>query len=96
MSATPELMRQGTQRKGAGFSVGFISSTLRESSAGGGLVARFGISGEAGRSVVNLAAGESTPLPGGGSLNVIEIFVSPNGSETAAAILISERGETDV
>lgn len=92
MSPSPELMRQGTQRQGSGFSIGFISSTLRESTAGGGLVARFGISSEAGRSSVSLAAGESTPLPDGGSLRVIDIFVSPDGAETAAAIEIIEGG----
>lgn len=86
MTPAPELLRQGTQRRGPGFSVGFIGCGLRESDAGGGLVARLGIAGEHGRQTVELAAGDSTELPGGGSLRVIDIFVSPDGLESAAAI----------
>lgn len=94
MSADRTLMRQGTQHFGPGYSIGFISSTLRPSSAGGGIAARFGISGAAERQTVELGPGESAPLPGGGSLEVIDIFVSPDGSETAAAVKITERQGT--
>src|SRR5699024_1885709 len=81
MSA-PELLRQGAQRRGTGFSLGFIASTLRTTADGGGIAARFGIASAAGRVAVELAAGESAPLPNGGSLRVIDIFVSPDGSQT--------------
>lgn len=90
MTATPELLRQGTQRRGAAFSIGFIAARMRPSESGGGIVARLGIAGADGRTTVELAAGESAPLPGGGLLRVIEIFVSPDGTQTAAAIEVSE------
>ena len=93
MSPEPELLRQGAQRRGRGFSLGFLGSTLRMSDAGGGVVARLGIAGADGRSTVELAAGESAPLPGGGTVRVIEIFVSPDGSRTAAAIEVTEGAE---
>ncbi|MGX5697656.1 hypothetical protein ACWKWP_15775 [Agromyces soli] len=86
MTAAPELLRQGAQRRGPGFSIGFIGSTLRPSAAGGAIAARLGIAGAEGRSTVELGAGESAALPGGGSVRVIEIFVSPDGTRTAAAI----------
>lgn len=90
MSPSPELLRQGTQRRGPGFSIGFLGSKLRPSDLGGGIVARLGIAGAQGRETVELAAGESAALPGGGSVRVIDIFVSPDGSETAAAIEVVE------
>lgn len=90
MTASPELLRQGTQRRGRGFSLGFIGSELRASNAGGGIVARIGIASPAGRHTVELAPGETAPLPGGGSLRVIDIFVSPDGTQTAAAIEVHE------
>lgn len=90
MSRAPELLRQGAQRRGRSFSLGFIGSSLRTSDAGGGIAARLGIAGPAGRTTVELAAGESAALPGGGSVRVIEIFVSPDGADTAAAIEIDE------
>lgn len=93
MTPAPELLRQGTQRRGPGFSVGFIGCGLRESDAGGGLVARLGIAGEHGRRTVELAAGDTAELPGGGSLRVIDIFVSPDGLESAAAIEVVEGAE---
>lgn len=86
----PELLRQGTQRRGAGFTIGFIGSALRSSEAGGGMAARLGIAGPDSRVTVELAAGESAPLPGGGQVRVIDIFVSPDGEEIAAAIEVSE------
>lgn len=90
MSAERELLRQGAQRRGASFTLGFIGSRLRSSEAGGGIVARLGIAGADGRVTVELAAGDSAPLPGGGVVRVIEIFVNPDGSETAAAIEVVE------
>lgn len=92
MSPAPELLRQGTQRRGRGFTLGFIGSTMRPTDAGGGIAVRFGIAGADGRVTVELAAGESAALPGGGSVRVIDIFVSPDGSETAAALEIVEGG----
>jgi hypothetical protein len=92
MSAAPELLRQGAQRRGRGFSIGFIGSTLHPASAGGGIAARLGIAGTEGRTTVELAAGETAALPGGGSVRVIEIFISPDGSRTAAAIEVIEGG----
>lgn len=89
MSTDRTLMRQGTQRTGPGYSLGFISSTLRPTSQGGGIAARFGISSASGRHTVELGPGDSSPLPGGGSLEVLEIFVSPDGAETAAAVTIT-------
>jgi hypothetical protein len=92
VSPEPELLRQGTQRRGDGFVIGFLNSTLREADAGGGIVARLGITGPGTRAAVELAPGESAPLPGGGSVRVIDIFVSPDGSQTAAAIEVVEVG----
>ena len=66
MSPRPELLRQGSQRRGRGFSIGFIGSTLRTSEDGGGIAVRFGIAGPQGRTTAELAAGQSAPLPGGG------------------------------
>jgi hypothetical protein len=93
MSRAPELLRQGAQRRGQSFSLGFIGSSLRTSDAGGGIAARLGIAGADGRTTVELAAGESAALPGGGSVRIIEIFVSPDGANTAAAIEIDEGPE---
>ena len=90
MTPEPELLRQGAQRRGRAFSIGFLGSTLRMSDAGAGVVARLGIAGADTRVTVELAAGESAPLPGGGTLNVIDIFVSPDGASTAAAIQVVE------
>lgn len=90
MSPAPELLRQGAQRRGRTFSLGFLGSTLRPSDAGGGIVARMGIAGADGRVTVELAEGDSAPLPGGGTVTVLNIFVSPDGSETAAAIEVTE------
>lgn len=90
MSTDRTLLRQGTQRFGPGYSIGFISSALRPTSEGGGIAARFGISGASERHTVELGPGESAPLPGGGSLEVLDIFVSPDGAETAAAVTITE------
>ncbi len=95
MSARPELLRQGAQRRGATCSIGFIATTLRPSEAGGGLAARLGISGPAGRTAVVLGPGESAPLPDGGSVRVIDIFASPDGTQTAAAIEVDEPREAD-
>lgn len=96
MSPRPELLRQGSQRRGRGFSIGFIGSTLRTSEDGGGIAVRFGIAGPQGRATAELAAGQSAPLPGGGTVKVIDIFVSPDGSETAAAIEVTEGAEPTV
>lgn len=93
MSGGPEILRQGTQRLGKSFSIGFIGSTLRTTDAGGGIAARLGIAGPEGRTTVELAAGETAPLPAGGTLRVLEIFLSPDGSEAAAAIEVLESGE---
>jgi len=90
VSAGPELLRQGAQRRGAAFSIGFIGATLRHSDDGGGIVARLGIAGADGRATVQLGPGESTTLPGGGHVSVIDIFVGPDGSEAAAAIEVVE------
>jgi hypothetical protein len=90
VNRAPELLRQGAQRRGRGFSLGFIGATVQGAAAGGGLVARLGIASADGRRTAELAAGESAPLPGGGSVRVIEIFVSPDGSQTAAAIEVDE------
>jgi hypothetical protein len=87
---TPELLRQGAQRRGRGFSIGFIASTLRPAGEGGALAVRLGIAGADGRRTVELAAGETAALPGGGSVRVVDIFVSPDGSQTAAAIEVVE------
>jgi hypothetical protein len=94
VSGSPELLRQGAQRRGPGFSLGFIGSTVRAAAAGGGLVVRLGIAGTDGRRTAELAAGESAPLPGGGSVRVIDIFVSPDGSEAAAAIEVLDGTES--
>ncbi|MBC9927461.1 MULTISPECIES: hypothetical protein [unclassified Leucobacter] len=93
MSAAPELLRQGAQRLGKSCSIGFIGSTLRTTDAGGGLAARLGISGPDGRKTVELAAGETAPLPAGGTLRVLEIFLSPDGTKAAAAIEVHEGAE---
>jgi len=93
VSHAPELLRQGAQRRGLGFSLGFIGSTLRTTAAGGGLAVRLGIASARGRATVELAPGESAPLPGGGSVRVIDIFVSPDGSETTAAIEVVDGAE---
>ncbi|WP_061963211.1 hypothetical protein [Demequina aurantiaca] len=93
MKDAREVLRQGTQRRGNGFTIGFIRSTMRTSDEGGGIAARLGIASAKGRTAVELAAGESAPLPGGGSVKVIEILVSPDGSQTAAAIELTEGPE---
>lgn len=85
---SPELLRQGAQLRREQYSIGFIGSTLRASSDGGGPAVRLGIAGGSERRTAELATGESAPLPGGGSVRVIEIFFSPDGSESAAAIEI--------
>ena len=90
MTTSAELLRQGTQRRGPGFSIGFLGSKLRPTDAGGGLVARLGIAGAEGRTTVELGAGESAPLPGGGEVRVVDIFVSPDGEQAAAAIEVVE------
>lgn len=90
MSNDRTLMRQGTQRSGPGYSIGFISSTLRPTEQGGGIAARFGISSASTRHTVELGPGDSSPLPNGGLLEVLEIFVSPDGAETAAAVTITD------
>jgi len=87
---TRELLRSGTQRRGDAFVIGFLGSTLRESDRGGGMVVRFGISGAEGRTAVELAPGESAPLPGGGAVRLLEIFVSPDGLDSAAAIEVED------
>ena len=94
MPHTPEILRQGAQRLGRAFSLGFIGSTMRTSADGGGVVARLGIAGPDGRVTVALAAGESAPLPGGGTVRLVDIFVSPDGSDTAAAIEVVEGAES--
>lgn len=96
MSQTPEILRQGAQRLGRGFSLGFIGSKMRTSADGGGIVARLGIAGPDGRVTVELATGESAPLPGGGTVRLVDIFVSPDGSDTAAAIEVVEGAEPPV
>ena len=90
MSGSPELLRQGSQRRGATCSIGFITTKLRSSDSGGGIAARLGISSPDGRSAVELGPGESAALPGGGSVRVVDIFVSPDGTQTAAAIEVIE------
>jgi hypothetical protein len=95
MTSAPELLRQGSQRRGHGFSLGFIGVAVRTSDAGGGAVARLGIAGTTGRTTVELGPGESAALPGGGSVHLIDIFVSPDGSSSAAAIEIVESAEIE-
>lgn len=95
MTTSPELLRQGAQRRGPGFSIGFLGSKLRTSETGGGIAARLGIAGVDGRVTVELAAGESAPLPGGGAVRVVDIFVSPDGTQTAAAIEVVEGAGAD-
>ena len=92
MTGAPELLRQGAQRRGTSCSIGFIATKLRPSDAGGGIAARLGISSREGRTTVELGPGESAALPGGGSVHVVDIFVSPDGTQTAAAIEVAEPG----
>ncbi|MEJ6489155.1 hypothetical protein PQI23_05390 [Leucobacter sp. USCH14] len=94
MSGAPELLRQGAQRRGTTCSIGFITTKLRASDAGGGIAARLGISSPDGRTAVELGPGETAPLPGGGTVHVVDIFVSPDGTQTAAAIEITEAEPT--
>lgn len=63
MSPAPELLRQGTQRRGRGFSLGFIGSTPRPSDAGSGIAARLGIAGPDGTrtaAAIEVVEGEGT------------------------------------
>lgn len=90
MTGAPELLRQGAQRRGATCSIGFITTKLRPSDEGGGIAARLGISSPDGRTTVELGPGESAALPGGGSVHIVDIFVSPDGTQTAAAIEVTE------
>lgn len=89
MTTTPQLLRQGSQWRGENFTIGFIGSIMRTSDEGGGIAAKLGIADAAGRVSVALGTGESAPLPHGGTVRVIDIFVSPDGSETAAALDIA-------
>lgn len=90
MTGRPELLRQGAQRRGGSYSIGFIAAKLRPSDAGGGIAARLGVVWADGRTIVELGSGEAVALPGGGELRVIDIFVNPDGTQTAAAIEVTE------
>lgn len=97
MTTTRTVLKQGTQYRGDGFMIGYISTDLRPAHDGGGITARLGISSAEGRTSHTLAEGDATPLPGGGTVRLVSITVDPTGSQTAASIEIDrpERDERD-
>ncbi|MBZ4486553.1 hypothetical protein LQ938_06765 [Microbacterium sp. cx-55] len=85
---TQTVLRQGTQYRGDGFRIGYISTDLRPAGDGGGITARFGISHPDGRSSHTLTEGEEAPLPGGGTLRLVGIALEANGSDASASVEI--------
>ncbi|MFG6501903.1 hypothetical protein [Microbacterium sp. P05] len=84
------ILKQGTQHRGKGYSLGFVSLDVRPEAEGGGLTARIGISGAGGRTSVRLAEGDSAELPTGGSLRLAALAISPDGTSSAASLEITD------
>lgn len=84
------LLHQAAQHVGEDFSIGFGGSVLRTSEQGGGIAVELGIASKQGRTFATLGVGESAPIPGIGAVTIHDIYVSPDGSQVAAVIIIDE------
>ena len=95
MRVEQTVLRQGTQYRGDGYTIGYISTDLRPQDDGGGITARLGISGAAGRTSHTLAEGDEAPLPDGGAVRLVAIAVDASGSQAAASVEIHHPAADD-
>jgi hypothetical protein len=95
VSVQQVILRQGTQHRGEGYTIGYISTDLRASADGGGLTVRLGIAAADGRTSHSLAEGDRAPLPGGGFVRLVALAVSPDGAQTAASLEVHDTDGVD-